>query len=53
MNANEWIAMRARNWNSKNYKDANSYKASRGTEHNNERGSTVLLDKPPKEIEAV
>ena len=48
MNADEWVAMRARNWNKNNYKDASSYKASRGTEHNN-----ALLDKPPKEIEAV
>jgi len=49
MNADEWVAQRARNWNKGNYKDASSYKASRGTEHNN----VAILDKPPMEIEAV
>lgn len=34
MNADEWVAMRARNWNKRNYTDASSYRASRGTEHN-------------------
>jgi hypothetical protein len=52
MNADEWVAMRARNWNKQNYKDASSYKASRGTEHNRDQ-DLLMLDKPPKEIEAV
>ena len=52
MNADEWVAMRARNWNKGNYKDASSYQASRGTEHNRDQ-DVSMLDKPPKEIEAV
>jgi hypothetical protein len=52
MNADEWVAMRARNWNKRNYTDASSYKASRGTEYNRDQ-DLVMLDKPPKEVEAV
>jgi hypothetical protein len=52
MNADDWVAIWARNWNKQNYKDASSYKASCGTEHNRDQG-IVMLDKPPKEIEAV
>ena len=52
MNADDWVAMRARNWNKQNYKDASSYKATRGTEHNRDQ-DIVMLDEPPKEIEAV
>jgi hypothetical protein len=51
MNADEWVAMRARNWNKQNYKDASSYRASRGTEHNWDQ-DLVALDKPSREIEA-
>jgi hypothetical protein len=51
MNADEWVAMRARNWNKQNYKDASSYRASRGTEHNRDQ-DLVTLDKPLKEIDA-
>jgi hypothetical protein len=42
MNVDDWVAMRARNWNKQNYKDASSYKASRGTEHNRDQDIVVL-----------
>jgi isopenicillin N synthase-like dioxygenase len=52
MNADAWVANRARTWNSANYKDRESYKASRGTEHNREK-DIGTLDKPAQEVEAV
>ncbi len=52
MNADAWVANRAKKWNSANYKDKESYKASRGTEHNRER-DIPMFDKPAKEVEAV
>lgn len=53
MNADAWVANRAKTWNSANYKDKRSYLASRGTEHNVERPKAPTLDKPANEIEAV
>jgi isopenicillin N synthase-like dioxygenase len=35
-NADEWVKQRARNWNTAQYKSKESYKLSRGTEHNRE-----------------
>lgn len=52
MNADEWVAQRAKNWNSANYKGKESYKLSRGTEHNKD-STNLSLDKPAKEVEAV
>jgi len=56
MNADDWVANRAKTWASANYKDRSSYKASRGTEHNRDREQEKVLptlDKPPQEVEAV
>ena len=59
MNADDWVSQRARTWNSANFKGKESYKASRGTEHNasaNGDGGKVRvegLDKPRGEVEAV
>lgn len=53
MNADEWVAQRAKNWNSANYKGKESFKLSRGTEHNRNTAASASLDRPPKEVEAV
>lgn len=58
MNADDWVRQRARTWNSANYKNKESYQASRGTEHNamavGEAGKKVPgLDRPRNEVEAV
>ncbi|KAL6249098.1 hypothetical protein RBB50_004161 [Rhinocladiella similis] len=34
LNADDWVKQRAKNWNTAQYKDKDSYKLSRGTEHN-------------------
>lgn len=52
MNADAWVANRAKKWNSANYKGRESYKESRGTEHNRDK-DLPTLDKPAKEVEAV
>ena len=36
LSADDWVKQRARNWNTAQYKDKESYKLSRGTEHNRE-----------------
>ena len=41
LNADEWVKQRAKNWNTGNYKDKESYKKSRGTEHNRAEWDTV------------
>ncbi|KIW17007.1 hypothetical protein PV08_04198 [Exophiala spinifera] len=33
-NADDWVKQRAKNWNTAQYRDRDSYKLSRGTEHN-------------------
>lgn len=53
MNADAWVANRAKTWNSANYKGQGSYAASRGTEHNYESPKVPTLDKPANEIEAM
>jgi isopenicillin N synthase-like dioxygenase len=55
LNANEWVKQRARNWNSAQYKGKESYKLSRGTEHNREAAPLPAdMDlQHPKVVEAV
>ncbi|OCT52474.1 oxidoreductase, 2OG-Fe(II) oxygenase family [Cladophialophora carrionii] len=56
LNADEWVKQRAHNWNTAQYKGKESYKLSRGTEHNREWESdpTKNLDQHrPKAVEAV
>lgn len=55
MNADDWVSRRARTWNSANYKGKESYKDSRGTEHNVEGAVRRVegLDRPRGEVEAV
>jgi isopenicillin N synthase-like dioxygenase len=57
LNADEWVKQRAKNWNSAQYKNKESYKASRGTEHNRDQWDTVdpvrFVEQPSKQVEAV
>lgn len=56
MNADDWVKQRARTWNSANFKGKESYKASRGTEHNasmHVEKRVEGLDRPRGEVEAV
>lgn len=50
--ADEWIAKRAKLRNTANYKDEQTFDASRGTEHHRER-TGVGLGKPVREVEAM
>lgn len=52
MTADDWIAQRARLRRTANYQGADTYHASRGTEHTKDRDK-VKLDKSAQEIEAV
>ena len=58
MNADDWVRQRARTWASANFKGRESYKASRGTEHNAKRAGQegarkeLELDRPAREIVA-
>lgn len=52
MTADEWIAHRARLRNTANFKDADTFNASRGTEHMRGRGKATL-DKPAAAVEVV
>ncbi|KIW29087.1 uncharacterized protein PV07_04927 [Cladophialophora immunda] len=55
LNADEWVKQRAHNWNTAQYKGKESYKLSRGTEHNREWDSDParLNQRRPKAVEAV
>ncbi|KIX99381.1 uncharacterized protein Z520_04957 [Fonsecaea multimorphosa CBS 102226] len=56
LNADEWVKQRAHNWNTAQYKGKESYKLSRGTEHNREWDSdpaVKLEQQRPKAVEAV
>ena len=52
MTADEWIANRVRLRRTANFKDAETFNASRGTEHVKGRGKAPL-DKPAKGVEPV
>ena len=55
--ADEWIAQRVRLRRTANFKGADTYKASQGTEHTKDRNGATLdnpkLDKPAPTVEAV
>ncbi len=55
LNAAEWVKQRAKNWNSAQYKGKESYKLSRGTEHNREWEEDLTRSdrERPKAVEAV
>lgn len=55
VNADKWVANRAKTWSTANYRGRESYVASRGTEHNAgvEEKRVEGLDKPRGEVEAV
>jgi len=52
LNADEWVKHRAYAWNTAQYKGKESYKLSRGTEHNWDK-ALPTLEKATKEVEAV
>ncbi|KAJ9605438.1 hypothetical protein H2200_010095 [Cladophialophora chaetospira] len=55
LNAADWVKQRAHNWNTAQYKGKESYKLSRGTEHNRE-GESVSVKmngERPQMVEAV
>jgi hypothetical protein len=52
MTADAWIAQRAKLRRTANFQGADTYHASRGTEHTKDR-DRPKLDKPAKEVEAV
>lgn len=52
MTADEWIAQRVRLRRTANFKDADTFHASRGTEHLKDRDRPTL-DQPARETEAV
>lgn len=53
MTADEWIAQRARLRNTANFKGAETFQASRGTEHHIQKKDKVALDKPAAAVEVV
>lgn len=55
LNAAEWVKQRAKNWNSAQYKGKESYKLSRGTEHNRDFESDITKSdrERPRAVEAV
>ncbi|KAH0840761.1 oxidoreductase, 2OG-Fe(II) oxygenase family [Fonsecaea pedrosoi] len=55
LNADEWVKQRAHNWNTAQYKGKESYKLSRGTEHNRDWDAERerLGQQLPKAVEAV
>ena len=52
LTADEWIARRARLRRTANYKDEQTFHASRGTEHNNSRDKP-LLNRPAATVEVI
>lgn len=54
LNADEWVKQRAHNWNTAQYKGKESYKLSRGTEHNRDWASdpAELSRQQPNAVEA-